>query len=206
LSWIRSSDSAGRHRTPQRQYLLSGARPESDAVGHSRGLQRPQRARLLAVGVGLGQVALPHLLDQHASAREHLHEPGDHGLQQRVQLVVGGRIRLDKGWRAIGAAPVHPVQHQTVQVNMEVGGGSEALDQRDGAALTFIGLEPRAVQQVARDHTLHHLQHRRDQFGLRGQQHTQRDRHRQHPLPHRNVRDDLIHQMRRRLGHAPRAA
>lgn len=35
-------------------------------------------------------------------------------------------------------------------------------------------MEP--VQQVARDHALHHLQHRRDQFRLRRQQHAQRDR------------------------------
>jgi hypothetical protein len=47
---------------------------------------------------------------------------------------------------------------------------------------------------------LHHLQHRRDQFGLRGQQHAQRDRQGQHPLPHRNLRDDLIHPVRLRLG------
>jgi hypothetical protein len=29
-------------------------------------------------------LGLPHLLDQYAPAREHLHEPGDDGLQQRV--------------------------------------------------------------------------------------------------------------------------
>jgi hypothetical protein len=36
-------------------------------------------------------------------------------------------------------------------------------------------IQPGAVQQMARDHALHHLQHRRDQLGLRGQQHAQRD-------------------------------
>jgi hypothetical protein len=49
-----------------------------------RGLQRPQRARLLAVGIGLGQVGLTHVLDQHAPAREQLHEPGNEGVQQLV--------------------------------------------------------------------------------------------------------------------------
>ncbi|MBK8865765.1 MAG: hypothetical protein IPN37_17740 [Betaproteobacteria bacterium] len=49
--------------------------------------------RLLAVGIRLGQVGLAHVFDQHAPAREHLHQPGDDGLQQRVQFVVGGRIR-----------------------------------------------------------------------------------------------------------------
>ena len=62
-------------------------------------------------------------------------------------------------------------------------------------------------QQVPRDHALHHLQHRRDQFGLRGQ------------LANRSGMgsesthwrtgtgaDDVIHQVRRRLRHAPGTA
>ena len=62
-----------------RQHLLPGARAEGDAVSDGRGLQRPKGARLLAVGFRLGQVGLPHLLDQHAPAHEHLHEPGEIG-------------------------------------------------------------------------------------------------------------------------------
>jgi hypothetical protein len=34
----------------------------------------------------------------------------------------------------------------------------------------FVGLESGLPQQMARDHALHHLQHRRDELGLRGQQ------------------------------------
>jgi hypothetical protein len=48
-------------------------------------------------------------------------------------------------------------------------------DQRHGATVAFVGLEPCAVQQVARDHALYHLQHRRGELGLRSQQQTQRD-------------------------------
>ena len=39
------------------------------------------------------------------------------------------------------------------------------LDQRDGAAVAFATLEPNVVEQMARDHALHHLRHRRDQLG-----------------------------------------
>ncbi len=60
------------------------------------GLQRPQRARFVTIGVGVSQVGLAHLLDQHAPAREHLHEPGDDRLQQRIQLVVCGRTGFDE--------------------------------------------------------------------------------------------------------------
>ena len=158
------------HRAPEGQHLLPSARPEGNAVSDGRSLQWPQRARLLAV-IGLGQAGLAHLLDQHAPARQHLHKPGDDGLQQRVQFVVAGRTRLDEGWRAVGAAAVHAVQHQAMKVDVQVGGRAEALDQRDGAAVAFVGLEPSVVQQVPRDHTLHRLQHGRDQLGLRGQKH-----------------------------------
>jgi hypothetical protein len=65
-----------------------------------------------------------------------------------VQLV-GGRIHLDEGWRAISAAPIHPVQHEAVQVNVEVGGRPEALNQRDGATVAFVGLELRRPVDVA---------------------------------------------------------
>ena len=195
-----------RHRAAQRQDLLPGARPEGDAVSDGCHLQWPQRARFVPVGVRLGQPGLPHLLDQHAPAREHLHQPGDDRVQQRVQFVVCGRTGLDEHRHAIGAAPVHPVQHQAVQVDVEVGGRAKTLDQHDGAALALFAFESNAIQQMARDHALHHLQHRRDQLGLRGQQQSQRDRQREHPLAHRHVRDDVLHQVGGGLRHAPGTA
>jgi hypothetical protein len=160
--------------------------------------------RLLALGVGLGQVGLAHLLDQHTPAREHLHESGNDGLQQRVQFLVGGRTGLDDSGHAIDVTAVHAVQDQAVQVDVEVGCGPEALDYLDGVA--FVSDEPRSVQQVSRDHALHHPQHRYDQLGQRGQQHAQRDRQRQHPLAHRHVGDDVIDQVRCRLLHPARTA
>ncbi|MBL0296725.1 MAG: hypothetical protein IPQ21_05900 [Betaproteobacteria bacterium] len=164
------NEHSARPRASQGQHLLPCAGAEGDAVGDGRGLQRPQRARLLAVGVGLGQVGLAHVLDQHTPAREHLHEPGDDGLQQRVPRLVAGRTDLDEAGQTVGVAPIHPVQHEAVQVDVEVGGRAEALDRRDGAAMAFIGLETGRLRQMTRDHALHHLQHRRDQLGLRGQQ------------------------------------
>jgi hypothetical protein len=43
-----------RHRASQRQHLLPGTGTEGDSVSDGRRLQRPQRARLLAVGIRLG--------------------------------------------------------------------------------------------------------------------------------------------------------
>ncbi|MFM1856822.1 MAG: hypothetical protein RLZ83_2131 [Pseudomonadota bacterium] len=96
----------------------------------------------------------------------------------------------------------HPVWYRAVQVDVQVGGRAKALDQSDGTTVSFAGLEPGSVQQVPRDHALHYLQHQCYQLGLRGQQHVQR----QHQLANRQVRDDVIDQVRRRLGHSACAA
>jgi hypothetical protein len=52
--------------------------------------QWTRRARLLTVVIRLGHAGLADVFAQHASGREHLHEPGDDGVQLRVQHVVGG--------------------------------------------------------------------------------------------------------------------
>jgi hypothetical protein len=60
-------------------------------VSDGRRLQRPQGARFVPVSVGVSQPGMPHLLDRHALARAHLHQPGDDRVQQRVQFVFAGR-------------------------------------------------------------------------------------------------------------------
>ena len=90
-------------------------------------------------------------------------------MQQRLQLLVGGEIGLDE-YRPVIGAPIHAVQHQTMQVYVQVGRRAEALDQRDRAAVGFVGLEACLVEQVARDQAVHHLQHRRHQHQLCRQQ------------------------------------
>jgi len=51
------------------------------------------------------------------------------------------RIGLDE-YRPAISAPVHAVQHQAVQVDVEkIGRRPKALDQRDRAAVGFVGLE-----------------------------------------------------------------
>ena len=50
----------------------------------------------------------PALMDQHAPAREHLHQPGNDRLQKRVQFIVVGFARVDEARQTIGTARVHP--------------------------------------------------------------------------------------------------
>ncbi len=130
-------------------------------------------------------------------------------------------------WPAQHTGACGGVQHQAVQVN---GGGAAAAlstqnpptrvlwlhfrlaaDPKRWISVTAplsasIGLESGLPEQMARDHAVHHLQHGCHQFGLRRQQHAQRDGQRQHPLAHRHVRDDVVYQMRRGLRHASGSA
>jgi hypothetical protein len=55
--------------------------------------------------------------------------------------------------------------------------------------MVFVGARACVLPQVAAENALHQLQDRRHQLGLRGQQPAQRDRRRQHPLPHRHARE-----------------
>ena len=81
-------------------------------------------------------------------------------------------------------------------MKVELGGRPKALDQRDGAAVGFVRLEPSLAEQVACDHAVNHVQHGRHQLELCGQQQAQRDRQshnpNEHPLAHRHVRNELI--------------
>jgi len=165
------------HHALHRQHLLPGAWAEGNAVRTRRRLQRPERAGLIRIGVGLGQIArsLPLLFDEHAATRQQLHQPRDDLVQQRPQLLVGGGIGLDE-YRLAVRAPVHAVQHQAMQMNIEIGRRAKSLDQRDRAAVSLKGLEAGLLEQVARDHAVHDLQQRRYQHRLCGQQQAQRDR------------------------------
>ena len=82
----------------------------------------------------------PLLFDEHTAAGQQLHQPGDDLVQQRLQLLVGGGIGLHEYRPAIGA-PVHAVQHQAVQVYVEIGRRPKSQDQRNRAAGGFVGLE-----------------------------------------------------------------
>lgn len=61
-------------------------------------------------------------------------------LQALLHKIIGGCGRLDKERITVGV-PVQAVQHQAVQVDVEVGSRSKALDQRNRAS---VGAQRRA--------------------------------------------------------------
>jgi hypothetical protein len=90
-------------------------------------------------------------------------------------------------------------------VPIQIGGRSEALDQRDGAGVGFGALEFRLLDQKCANDAVDDLQGEGEQVGMRSEQQAKRDRKGQHPLPHGHPRDDVIDQVGGGLGHAPGA-
>jgi hypothetical protein len=61
------------------------------------------------------------------------------------------------------------------------------------------------LDQKCRYDAVDDLQDRREQLGMCSEQNAQRDRKREHPLPHRHPGDDVIDQVGGGLRHAPGA-
>jgi hypothetical protein len=75
------------------------------------------------------------LFDQQPPTGELLHHIGDDLVQHRLQRLIGWRWSFDEDWRAVGTAPANAVQHQAVQMDVQICGRAEVLDQRDRAAV-----------------------------------------------------------------------
>ena len=138
------------HGALHREQLLPGTRAEGDAVCTCGRLQWPQRSGVIRLSIAVCQVGRLLLFDEHAAAGQQLHQPADDLVKQRLQPFIGGRGYFDKD-RLTVSAPVDAVEHQAVQVDVQVGGRSEALDQRDRAAVGLGGLEPGLIEQEARE-------------------------------------------------------
>ena len=72
-------------------------------------------------------------------------------------------------------------------MDVEIGGRSEALDQRDGAGVGFGALEFGLLDQKVSNDAVDDLQDGREQLGMRSEQQAKRDRKREHPLAHRRT-------------------
>jgi hypothetical protein len=75
------------------------------------------------------------LFDEHPPTGEQLHRAGDDLVQHRPRRLVGWCGHFDNYRFTVGTAPVHAVQHQAVQMELQVGRPAETLDQSHHAAV-----------------------------------------------------------------------
>ena len=58
------------------------------------------------------------------------------------------------------AAAIHPIEHQTVQMDVEIGRGAEALDERDRTGVSVVAFESQLFDQKCGNDAVDDLQQR----------------------------------------------
>ena len=106
-------------------------------------------------------------------------------------------------YRHARAAAIHAIGYLPMQMDVEIGGGPEALDERDRTAVSLGAFESRLLDQKGGNDAVNALQHWREQIGMGGEEDTQRNWKREHPLPHWHPWDDIVDQVRSALCHTP---
>jgi len=134
----------------------------------------------------------------------HLHSHPWHVLQWRHHQAPGAilplRLRVQHGRhggvvlpRASRAALADTIQHQAIQVGVQVGHRHRSRNQDDRGAVGLAGLEPGPLNLKPGQHPLRDLQNRREQRGLRRRPPPNLDRQRSLACWH--MRSDVVDQV-----------
>src|SRR5690606_23948806 len=111
------------------QRATAGTRAEGGASTDGCGGKTSQCGRL-----DRQRILLEVTLDDHATAREQAQDAATHLDEDAGHLPVGGRWRRVERGRAAGTVPEDAVDHQRVEVNVEIERRAEALDHGHRAA------------------------------------------------------------------------
>ena len=173
--------------------------PRGDArLDRGRHQRRKQRVVFCCV-IGAGK--LPTALDEpHQASRS-----TDHHARHVFRL---RRRQRQERPRGVSRARVDSVEHQAVEVRVEVERRTEALDEGNrrtlpvADAVDLLRTAPLVAEHAAQEHT----QHGARQFRVPGARQPERVRHREHPLADGHLGQNPLDQVSRRVGHAPPAA
>jgi hypothetical protein len=172
------------------------------ATGRDAGEQRcagKRREQGLVAGERVG-VALGARREQSRDPRRARQHPGDLVMARRWQ---GKEVR-----RPLPGPGVDAVESERVEVEVEVQGGAEALDEGDGAALAARSAPvlPRAPAELGEECADEGAQHGAREPRVVGAAIAKRIGKREHPLADRHSGEDAVHEARRGVGHAPPTA
>src|SRR5439155_11054805 len=141
------------------------------------------------------------------AAREEATHAAADSREQAGNVGVGrgcGRVELQGAALGLGE---DPVEHERVEVDVQVQPTPEALDHGDGASLRALQAAPAcAAAVVAEDRPDVHRQYRAAEPVVPGDEVPEAMGHCENPLPHGYARQHLVHEVRGLLGHASTAA
>lgn len=139
---------------------------------------------------------------------EESYDPPGHLSHHPLDLGVLGRREGVEAKSAVRPWRVDAVKEQRVEVDVQVEGVTEALHDGDRAALTacHAPLLARPTPQRSDNRAHEDAQDGAREWGVVGEAVAEREGKREHPLPHRDLGHDPVHQVRGRICHAPAAA
>jgi hypothetical protein len=109
--------------------------------------------------------------------------------------------------RAGGIAREHAVEHQGVDVDVQIERSPVSLDDRDGASARLLEADgARVVPQQAEHGAQEHGGHTPAQVVIPREPVPQPVRETQHPLPNRHVRNDVVQEVEGTFRHSSAAA
>ena len=185
-----------------------GAPPGVSSRGHTArdrgGVEQGKQRLILEHGVHLGDIGLGAKAPAHQQALDESCQLARHALD----LGVLGRGQRMEPQPSFCILRVDAIEHERMKMHVEIQGIAEALHEGDGAALRVAAAsaQPRPPSQRAEHGAHEEAEHRTRERAVVGQAVAQREGQREHPLPNRRRRKDVIDQMRRRVRHAPPAA
>jgi len=169
-------------------------------------VRRPRRRRgETAVVPGKHLADIPRL-DQAAAGEPaqhpHAYLLGDGGEGPWCRFSGGAKAHEFRDITGILGRLEHPVDDATMVMDVPVEGGTEAVNEAHRPEAGMRRGPGTVLSQMGLDHAQEDVQHGTSRHGLALQEVTQALGHREHPLAHRQGREDVIHQMRRGLRHA----
>ena len=181
----------------------SGARAGGGAAADRRARDFGQERCVARDGICVCRLCV-----EQTPAREQSPEAARHAARNPCDFGVVGRCKRDEAHRA-GAwiRVVHTVEHERVEVQIQVQGVPEALHEADRPALEppLAPADPgaRAAAKSGEHRAQKHAEHVARELAVVGQPVAQLERKRQHPLAHRDLGQHLVDQVCGGLGHAP---
>jgi hypothetical protein len=183
-------------------------RPEGDEPLHRRGRQARERRRLVRPGIHIAILGVaPRITLGAFSAPEQPPDPGLHGRQDLRHVQRRQTPRRMKPDRAGGIARQDAIEHEGVDVDVQIQRPPEPLNDGHGTGTRLLGAGSAGmVFQQAEHRAQKHGSHTPTQVVVPCEPVAHPVREAQHPLPDGDVRDDAIDQMRGAFGHAAATA
>ena len=153
-----------------------------------------------------GEIGIVDIPLNEPGALERAADPFGDPLHQALELLRTRRRNRHEHQATFTLTPINAVEHEQVEMDIEIERAAEALYQGHCPCDCARTRQTGFANQMARDRSIDDTEHLRDHLGPRRQQVAQCKRQRQHPLANGLLRQDVVHEQCRRLGHPPRAA